>query len=351
MKILALMNSPSGVEFHRIIKPLTRLHIDEGIDVYKAQNIQERGVPELKEFDLVVFNRYLYKHHYNILEYMAKHNIPYVVDIDDYWRPVHHHPAHKFYGVNKITKAIEDAIRYASGVTVSTEEIAALVRKINPRVSILYNALDTTDEQWNWPKEQSDRIRIGWLAGITHHNDAAIIGPAITMAMRELEDVGFDFVYCGYAKTPANDSMLYRINDGNKTMKIKCMNGMNPDHYGKMLSKLDILVAPLEDIKYNHCKSDIKIQEAAAYGLPIICSNVMPYSDHRINSGVMLVENTTAAWTDALVRMVSLTKEQRMASGEENRMFCSELYDIEAINQKRLAFYKSCMNSSTHVRG
>lgn len=334
MKILALMNQPSGVDYHRIIKPLTRLYIDHGIDVMKAQDIMNNGIPPLKDYDLVVFNRYLYRDHANIIAYMGKYGIPYVVDIDDYWKPVHHHPAHRFYGQEKVTKAIEEAMRYANGVTTSTEVLAAQIRKINPRVSILPNALDLTDEQWNWPRTESEKIRIGWLAGATHHNDASIIGAAITMAMREVD---FDFVYCGFSDTPVNKSILYRLNDGSKKMKIMCMNGMAPDNYGKMLSTLDIVVAPLEDVKYNHCKSDIKIQEAAAYGLPILCSNVLPYSEYAVT----LVENTTQAWAAALIAAV----KNRPAPAPEAK--CT----IEEVNEKRLSFYKECLKLSTHVRG
>lgn len=348
MKILALMNSPSGVEYHRIIKPLTRLHIDQGVEVFKAQNIVQKGIPKLEQYDLVVFNRYLYEQHTDIISYMGQHFIPYIIDIDDFWKLPKHHPAYDFYRTHKVTKAIEEAIRYASGVTVSTEPLAALVRQINPRVKILKNALDTTDEQWNWPNVPSDRIRVGWLAGVTHHNDASILGPAITEAMRQVD---FDFIYCGFSDTKLNRSMLYRLNNGDKEMKIMCMNGMNPDNYGKMLSQLDIVVAPLEDTKYNNCKSDIKIQEAAAYGLPIICSNVLPYSEWQNKAGVILVGNTTQAWADAIVNMVKMDSVQRETLGRVNRGYCEAKYDIEHTNKKRMEFYLECLKSNIRVRG
>ncbi len=335
MKILALMNQPSGVDYHRIIKPLTRLHIDTGIEVFKAQNINKDGCPPLQDYDLVVFNRYLYSQHDNIIAYMAKYNIPYVIDIDDYWKLPKHHPAFGFYRNNKVPKAIEEAIRYASGVTVSTEILASYVRAINPRIKILPNALDTTDEQWNQPRDEGEKVRVGWLAGATHHNDAMLIGEAISQAMREVD---FEFIYCGYSKTGLNDSILYRLNNGENKMKIMCMNGMSPDQYGKMLSKLDIVVAPLEDTKYNNCKSDIKIQEAGAYGLPILCSNVLPYSEHVNTPGVYLVDN----WAESLVDAVKKVNEL---------MPCTFSNDIEEINKKRLEFYEQCTKSNTRVRG
>lgn len=348
MKILALMNKPGGVDYHRLIKPLTRLHIDQGVEVMKAQDIENKGIPELKDFDLVVFNRYLYKNHYDILEYLAKYNIPYVVDIDDFWKLPKHHPAFDFYRRNKLPRAVEDAIRYASGVTTSTETLAAHIRPLNPRVCILPNTLDLTDEQWNWPAKQGEKIAVGWVAGATHANDAAIIGEAISIALKNCD---FEFIYVGFdPKNHLNRSIYTRLNNGEKALKIFAVGGKSPDQYGKSITNLDVLVAPLEDTKYNNCKSDIKILEAAAYGKPIICSNVLPYSEHRDNAGVILVENTTKAWADAITQITSLSRDQLKEIGKANEKFC-ETWDMGEVNKKRMAFYEQCIKSSTHVRG
>lgn len=348
MKILALMNKPGGVDYHRLIKPLMRLHIDEGVDVNKAQDIDDKGIPDLTPYDLVTFNRYLYKQHYDVLEYLAKHNIPYVIDIDDYWKLPKYHPAFEYYRKNKLPRAIEDAIRYSSGVTTSTEPLAAYIRQLHPRVCILPNVLDTTDEQWNWPQKESERLRVGWLAGGTHTNDASIIGESISIA---LKDVDFDFVYCGFdPKSQVNLSILSRLNNNERNMKIFAMRGRSPDEYGKMIADLDVLVAPLENTKYNNCKSDIKILEAAAYSKPIICSNVLPYSEHKDNPGVILVDNLTNNWADILRQVGSMSKSQLAEIGKANNKYC-ETWDMETVNKKRLSFYEQCIKSSTHVRG
>lgn len=67
----------------------------------------------------------------------------------------------------------------------------------------------------------------------------------------------------------------------------------------------DIAVSPLIDGPFNRCKSAIKLLDYAALGLPVVASRHAEYAaafagDH----GVALVENTVAAWYDALASLI-----------------------------------------------
>jgi hypothetical protein len=93
MKILALWEGMGGVEYHRLYSPLKHLQINQSeIEIDICTDINDKGTPNLTRYDLVVFNRYIGRRHYDILVHLAKHNIPYIIDIDDYWRlPKFHH--------------------------------------------------------------------------------------------------------------------------------------------------------------------------------------------------------------------------------------------------------------------
>ena len=58
MKVLALWQGMGGVEYHRLYTPLKRLQIDHAveIEVNVSQDFQKAGLPELKQYDLVLFN-------------------------------------------------------------------------------------------------------------------------------------------------------------------------------------------------------------------------------------------------------------------------------------------------------
>ncbi len=89
---------------------------------------------------------------------------------------------------NAIQNSIVDAIRYADGVTTTTPQLAAELRKLNRNVEILPNALDTTDEHWVASPQQRDVFTFGWVGGLTHSNDIMIISDAIARICDEYGD-------------------------------------------------------------------------------------------------------------------------------------------------------------------
>ena len=70
------------------------------------------------------------------------------------------------------------------------------------------------------------------------------------------------------------------------------------DAYPKKLASLnlDIAVAPLEAHPFNEAKSNLRILEYGALGLPVICTDIFPYQ----NAPVKCVSNDPQAWATAL---------------------------------------------------
>jgi len=72
MKILALWEGMGGVEYHRLYSPLKYLQITHPeLEVDICTDINEKGTPNLTQYDLVVFNRYIGKRHYDVLVHLA----------------------------------------------------------------------------------------------------------------------------------------------------------------------------------------------------------------------------------------------------------------------------------------
>jgi glycosyltransferase involved in cell wall biosynthesis len=62
---------------------------------------------------------------------------------------------------------------------------------------------------------------------------------------------------------------------------------------------------PLDDSLFSSCKSAIKYFDYSLAGIPSVCSNVPPYSDHIINGkNGFLVENTVESWFVAIDLLV-----------------------------------------------
>jgi processive 1,2-diacylglycerol beta-glucosyltransferase len=347
MKILALWEGMGGVEYHRLYSPLKYLQITHPeLEVDFCTDINDKGTPNLTQYDLVVFNRYIGKRHYDVLVHLAKHNIPYVIDVDDYWRLPKFHHAYRWAKQNDLKGAVQDAIHYAAGVTTTTDTLANEVRQINPNVCVLPNALNLTDEHWLGEKTQSDKVRFGWVGGLTHANDIQIISDAIAH-MCDTYPNEVEFYLCGYQPHHLWQSILYRFNGSADKVReqVKVSGAQQVNEYGLFYRLFDVALAPLEDIKWNNCKSELKVIEAAAYALPVIASYVKPYSTMEGNPGIMYAENTTESWVKAMTKSMDTLKAAR---GEANRIYCNTHHNFEAINLNRLEFYKSCI-SGTHA--
>ncbi len=137
MKILALWEGMGGVEYHRLYSPLKYLQINHSdkVDVEICTEINEKGLPDLRGYDLVLFNRYIGARHYDVLVHLAKYNIPYIIDIDDYWVLPRFHHAYRWWKSNQIKAAITDAITYAHAVTTTTPLLADKIRAYNKNVA------------------------------------------------------------------------------------------------------------------------------------------------------------------------------------------------------------------------
>lgn len=343
MKILALWEGMGGVEYHRLYQPLKYLQINHSdqIEVEVCNDINSKGLPDLRGYDRVMFNRYIGAKHYDILVHLAKYNIPYIIDIDDHWQLPKFHNAYRWFKNNQIKSAITDAIAYAAAVTTTTPELAAKIRPFNKNVVVFPNALNLTDEQWLAEPTKSDKLRFGWVGGLTHANDIQIICDAIADICDAYPDK-VEFYLCGYEQHHLWQSILYRFNGAADKVRpqIKVSHAQSVNEYGNFYRLFDVALAPLEDIPWNNCKSELKIIEAAAYSLPVIASGVKPYLNHADNPGVRLTLNTPADWFKAMRYFID-NKYSLEVMGAANRDYCDIHHNFPAICQARLEHFLS----------
>lgn len=71
-------------------------------------------------------------------------------------------------------------------------------------------------------------------------------------------------------------------------------------------------IAPLLSTEFSAFKSYLKVIEYRAMGLPVLCSDVAPYSHLKVKleGGVMYAGNTREAWIDGLHAMVGMATEK-----------------------------------------
>lgn len=336
MRILVLFDGISGVSFHRLYTPYARLQLDyDDVTVDISQNQNEWADLPYDKYDCVVFNRWLGKLQYNILPILAKKKIPFICDNDDYWVLPRYNPAYKFYR-EYLKNGVKDAINYSDAVQVTTHQLKERCDEFNSNVHIVPNCIDPVQMQWNVITEHPPTI--GWLGGISHLEDLKLLSGQIKPIC---EKYGYRFLMCGFHENTKIWADMERAITGesrrNRPDWFQTREGTRADVYGMYYAEMDIALAPLTKSKFNRYKSELKILEAAAYKLPIVCSAVEPYTNHRNNLGVFFVNNND--WTTPLTQLIESGKASQV--GEINYNYCKEHHDIKKVNETRYHLLKS----------
>jgi glycosyltransferase involved in cell wall biosynthesis len=248
-----------------------------------------------------------------------------IVDIDDYWNVPKYNPAYKVYK-EKGKEAVLKSLKAASMVWTTTPQLAEKVKEINPNVHILPNYIDHQENQW---LEKNDHpLTIGYVGGFSHLEDVKLLRGQIGEIC---EKYNARFLFCGYNSTDPNSAeMEYQITGSRQRPDWFWVGEVTSVlNYGKYYSHIDVVLAPLTETHFNKHKSELKIVEAAAYKLPILVSEVEPYTNHRDNEGVTFVKNND--WS-----IIGEVIKNRKELGEKNYKYCLEHHNIETINQKRI---------------
>lgn len=192
---------------------------------------------------------------------------------DDVWSIPDDNPASRAYSASTTRSNIENNIRVADLVTVSTQPLAEVVKKFNKNVVVLPNMIERAiiDETHRWRIADNKYWHIVWSGSPTHRNDLLECVDGVRRAIRDgnrrLTLVGTD-----YRELFASDARPF--------IRVRPWVESIPQYY-RMLRKFRCGLAPLKDTTFNQSKSDIRILELQALGVPAVASPVGPYAETR----------------------------------------------------------------------
>jgi glycosyltransferase involved in cell wall biosynthesis len=182
--------------------------------------------------------------------------------------------------------------RTARCFTTTTEVLAEKYRHAGvERVAVIGNYLAPSASRMRTPH---DGVVIGWIAGEEHQVDANRL---------RIADV------------------LRRIVATHDNVRVECI-GVNLglterythnrlvafEELPNRIGGFDIGIAPLADVPMNRARSDIKVKEYAASGVPWLASPMGPYAGLGEEEGGQLVPDD--GWFDALDRLVTSPRER-----------------------------------------
>lgn len=159
-------------------------------------------------------------------------------------------------------EAHEKLARFADGIIVTTETLAAAYRKVNEHVYVCRNSVDLDD--WEEPEKPNDGIfRVGYAASHSHWFDANDVQRALHWA----------------AEQPGVQVVMLGLNPGWSFNYTHVPWTKDLAGYRKSLQVIDLGLCPLREGPWADSKSDIKLMEYAMSGAASVVADRPPYQD------------------------------------------------------------------------
>jgi glycosyltransferase involved in cell wall biosynthesis/GT2 family glycosyltransferase/SAM-dependent methyltransferase len=202
------------------------------------------------------------------------------------------------------------ALSKCDRLVLSTEFLADTYRHFIDDIKVVPNRLQK--DVWvplKSKKRTSLKPRVGWAGGSTHEGDLILLKEIIEQTRDEV-----DWVFFGMCPEEIRP-LLAEFHD------------LVPiEQYPAYLASLnlDIAVAPLATTPFNQGKSNLRLLEYGALGIPVVCTDIDPYQ----NSPACRVKNTTNAWVAALRERI-YDADAREIEGNAMREWLYQSYILE----------------------
>ncbi len=292
--VLGVHGDRFGCGYYRIIHPFQSMERELLVEGGLKDTIP--GLVDLACLnpDAIIIQRAATKTTSDIMyQYRKYSNAKIIVEYDDLLSHIPIKSIHRKDFSQAVVAGMRRCLEAADWVVVSTKPLAYELSKYHHDVRVAANRLNP---EW-WGNLQSQRrvskkIRIGWAGGSSHTGDLDILRPII----KELENK-VEWVFMGM-----------------KPEGVKCEfhAGVPIEYYPQKTASLnlDLALVPLEINQFNECKSNLRLLELGACGVPIVCTDIEPY---RGNLPVNRVNNRFKDWMDAICMHLSdMDETERM---------------------------------------
>jgi glycosyltransferase involved in cell wall biosynthesis len=222
-----------------------------------------------------------------------------VYDLDDNLLDTHPDTATELSLVPQ-RRLVRFLIRRADRVTVSTAALRDRVRHLNPRVTVLPNALDERRFCPSAIRATTGPMKIGYFGTYTHLRDLMSVVGELRGALSRLRG-RVTVVLCGIS----SDDRLPALFEGLAPVQIMPTTADYPSFLKMMWQQADwsIGLAPLAMGAFEAAKSDIKFLEYAALGIPGLYSAHPAYD--AVQDGITGMVAAPDQWADRLCAMAN----------------------------------------------
>jgi glycosyltransferase involved in cell wall biosynthesis len=336
ISILGMGTAQSGVSYHRIALPMGYMENVTGI----VTNDLKHDLIQPK-YDIFFYNR-VNPYHDKHNEFRKEMGCKIVMDIDDDWDlPLNHLMFEQYIHLKpKIIRNMYDA----DMVTCSTERLAEKVKKFNSNVHVFPNALPYGKDQFTNDRYEDEKVRIFWCGGITHKEDLRLVREGVRR-LRNAKDK-IKMVIGGYDTANEFTKRLWdRMVDFMTDLRYlphEILPAHRPYDYMELYRHADIMLVPLVADGWSAYKSNLKLLEAAAKGIPVICSAVPPYSDDA--DAPVLWVHKQSDWYEHMNFLIH-NKNAREDYGQKIHEWAINKYNLPTINEVRRSTFANLVGA------
>lgn len=245
------------------------------------------------------------KHIKNVRQGIPK--IVYELD-DDFWSiEPHNKKPYEYFNSNDNLPRAEEAIALSDLVTVSTQTLADIVSKWNDNVVVLPNSVpDRLFHESAYPYTTGEFDKpyvLGWAGSNTHMEDLKEITSTLSTFLQftpnsRMVFFGTDY---SYLLSPSVRSQC-RVAPWRSSV------AQFHDLLGR--AQIDVMLAPITPTKFNESKSNLRLIEANALGIPVIATDFGPYTNS--GDGVLRVP-VGESWMSALTELANPLRRLEMS--------------------------------------
>lgn len=278
------------------------------------------GLEEIPDADVVILQRPLTRHRYELVGALQDAGLAVVVEIDDDFHAIdRRNPAWHFANPLRDPDTHRDwlmrACDRADLVTVTTSALAQRYGA-HGRVAILDNYVPA--RYLDVVREPHPGIVVGWSGStLTHPGDLEVTDTAITEAIGAIKGCRLGVVGTGVGVATA-------LGYGGRMSA----SGWVPiEEYPDALGQLDVGLVPLKPNPFNEAKSHLKGLEYAAVGVPFVATPTGPYR-RLAAEGIGWLAESPAEWR-YLVSELAQDALHREALGEQWRAAVADRWTVE----------------------
>lgn len=292
--VLALAGGSDGSAEFRVGMPLETLRRGRhGVDARVIRNRDGKmRIPTVTEVarlapDALLAHNAVHEAQLEVLDYCKRFTDTFLVwGQDDLLDDLPKYNAFRTTAYPDIKRRLRRGISTCDRLLVTTPALADTYRAWAKDIRVLPNYL----RRDVWGRLRSARRtgpkpRVGWAGAQQHSGDLAVILDVVKETAAEIQWVFFGLCFEEWLTfgVEVHDPVPF---------------GQYPETLAEL--NLDLAVAPLAHNRFNQCKSNLKVLEYGALGIPVVCTDIEPYR----NAPVTRVGNTARAWVAAIREQV-----------------------------------------------